>query len=186
MILNKKIITLVLALGMFLWSFSAGIVNISLPIISQYLDISTNLVSLVVIMHLIVLSSFLLIFGRVGDIIGHKNVFLSGIFIFTVFSYFCFISLDIFQLILYRVFLGLGSAMILSMVPAIISTTFPHKKRGRVFGYISLTTTLGLASGYGIGGVIVENLGWNWIFLTVFPLGIFTLLLSYKYLPSFQ
>ncbi|MGZ7048102.1 MAG: MFS transporter [Methanobacterium sp.] len=186
MILNKKIITLVLALGMFLWSFSAGIVNISLPIISQYLDISTNLVSLVVIMHLIVLSSFLLIFGRVGDIIGHKNVFLSGIFIFTVFSYFCFISLDIFQLILYRVFLGLGSAMILSMVPAIISTIFPHGERGRVFGYISLTTTLGLASGYGIGGVIVENLGWNWIFLTVFPLGIFTLLLSYKYLPSFQ
>ncbi|MGZ7160801.1 MAG: MFS transporter, partial [Methanobacterium sp.] len=158
MILNKKIITLVLALGMFLWSFSAGIVNISLPIISQYLDISTNLVSLVVIMHLIVLSSFLLIFGRVGDIIGHKNVFLSGIFIFTVFSYFCFISLDIFQLILYRVFLGLGSAMILSMVPAIISTIFPHGERGRVFGYISLTTTLGLASGYGIGGVIVENL----------------------------
>ncbi|MGZ7210375.1 MAG: MFS transporter, partial [Methanobacterium sp.] len=186
MILNKKIITLVLALGMFLWSFSAGIVNISLPIISQYLDISTNLVSLVVIMHLIVLSSFLLIFGRVGDIIGHKNVFLSGIFIFTVFSYFCFISLDIFQLILYRVFLGLGSAMILSMVPAIISTIFPHGERGRIFGYISLTTTLGLASGYGIGGVIVENLGWNWIFLTVFPLGIFTLLLSYKYLPSFQ
>ncbi|MGZ7109126.1 MAG: MFS transporter, partial [Methanobacterium sp.] len=133
-----------------------------------------------------VLSSFLLIFGRVGDIIGHKNVFLSGIFIFTVFSYFCFISLDIFQLILYRVFLGLGSAMILSMVPAIISTIFPHGERGRIFGYISLTTTLGLASGYGIGGFIVENLGWNWIFLTVFPLGIFTLLLSYKYLPSFQ
>ncbi len=184
--LNKNIITLVLAMGMFLWSFSAGIVNISLPNISQFLDISTNLVSLVVIMHLIVLSSFLLIFGRVGDIVGHKNVFLSGVFIFSVFSYFCFIALDIFQLILFRVILGLGSAMILSMVPAIISTTFPHEERGRIFGFISLTTTLGLASGYGIGGVIVENLGWNWIFLTVFPLGIIILILSYKYLPEFE
>ena len=184
--LNKNLITLVLALGMFLWSFSAGIVNISLPSISQYLDVSTNLVSLIVILHLVVLISFLLIFGRIGDIIGHKKIFLSGIFIFTVCSYFCFISLDIIQLIFFRMLLGLGSAMILSIVPAIISTTFPHNERGKIFGFISLTTTLGLSSGYGIGGLIVENIGWNWIFLAVFPIGIITFLLANKSLPSYH
>ena len=182
--LNKNLITLVLALAMFLWSFSAGIVNISLPSISQYLDISTNLVSLIVILHLIVLISFLLIFGRIGDIIGHKKVFLYGLFIFTVCSYFCFISLDITQLIFFRMLLGLGSAMILSIVPAIISTTFPHNERGKIFGFISLTTTLGLSSGYGIGGLIVENIGWNWIFLSVFPIGVITFILANKVLPS--
>ncbi|WP_414469049.1 MFS transporter [Methanobacterium sp. ACI-7] len=186
MILNRKLITFVLAMGMFLWSFSAGIVNISLPTISQYLDISTNLVSLVIISHLIVLTSFLLIFGRIGDIFGHKKVFLIGIFLFTVSSYFCAISLDIFQLIVFRLIQGLGSAMLLSMVPAIISTIFPHSKRGRIFGYISLTTTLGLASGYGIGGFIVENIGWNWIFIIVVPMGIATILLANKYLPSYS
>jgi DHA2 family metal-tetracycline-proton antiporter-like MFS transporter len=171
---------------MFLWSFSAGIVNISLPTISQYLDISTNLVSLIIICHLIVLTSFLLIFGRIGDIYGHKNIFLIGIFLFTVSSYFCAISLDIFQIILFRLIQGLGSAMLLSMVPAIISTVFPHKMRGRVFGYISLTTTLGLASGYGVGGFIVENIWWNWIFITVVPFGIATMLLANRVLPSYS
>ena len=171
---------------MFLWSFSAGIVNISLPSISQYLDINTNLVSLIVILHLVVLISFLLIFGRIGDIIGHKKIFLSGVFIFTVCSYFCFISLDIIQLIFFRMLLGLGSAMILSIVPALISTIFPHNERGKIFGFISLTTTLGLSAGYGIGGLIVENIGWNWIFLAVFPVGVITFLLANKVLPSYH
>lgn len=58
---------------MYLWSFSAGIVNISLPTLSQFLDISTNTVSLIVIIHLLVLVSLLLIFGRVGDIFGYKK-----------------------------------------------------------------------------------------------------------------
>jgi DHA2 family metal-tetracycline-proton antiporter-like MFS transporter len=181
---NKNSIIFTLTLGMFLWSFSAGIVNISLPTMSQFLDISTNTVSLVIILHLLVLTSFLLIFSRIGDVIGQKKVFLMGISIFTIASYFCAISLDIYQLILYRIIQGLGSAMLLSMVPSIISTIFPNKVRGRVFGYISLTTTLGLASGYGIGGLILDNIGWNWIFLTVIPLGIVTFILAYKTLPS--
>lgn len=181
---NNNLIIFTLALAMFLWSFSAGIVNISLPTISQYLDISTNLVSMIVILHLLVLVSFLLIFGRLGDMFGQKNIFITGIFVFTVSSYFCAISLDIVQLIFFRIIQGLGSAMILSMVPAIISTIFPHNLRGRIFGYISLTTTLGLASGYGIGGFVIENMGWNWIFITVVPLGIITLFLANKSLST--
>jgi len=181
---NNNLIIFTLAFAMFLWSFSAGIVNISLPTISQYLDISTNLVSMVVVIHLLVLVSFLLIFGRLGDIFGQKNVFMVGIFVFSVSSYFCAISLDIFQLLFFRIIQGLGSAMILSMVPAIISTIFPNNLRGRIFGYISLTTTLGLASGYGVGGFIIENIGWNWIFVTVVPMGMLILFLANKSLPK--
>ncbi len=138
-----NLIIFALALGMFLWSFSAGIVNISLPTISQYLDISTNTVSLIVIVHLLVLVSLLLIFGRAGDIFGYNKIFIMGISLFTIGSYFCSISLDFVQLIIFRIVQGIGSAMLLSMVPAIISTVFPHNVRGKIFGYISLTTTLG-------------------------------------------
>ncbi len=179
-----NLIIFTLALGMFLWSFSAGIVNISLPTISQFLDISTNAVSLIVIIHLLVLVSLLLIFGRVGDIVGYKKIFVIGILLFTVGSYFCGISLDFIQLIIFRVIQGIGSAMLLSMVPAIISTTFPHNVRGKIFGYISLTTTLGLASGYGVGGYVTEFIGWNWIFLIVVPVGIFATIFAIKVLPS--
>lgn len=168
---------------MFLWSFSAGIVNISLPTISQYLDISTNIVSLIVIIHLLVLVSLLLIFGRVGDIVGYNKIFIMGISLFTIGSYFCGISLDFIQLIIFRVVQGIGSAMLLSMVPAIISTIFPHNMRGKIFGYISLTTTLGLASGYGFGGYVTEYMGWNWIFLMVVPVGIIATIFAIKVLP---
>jgi DHA2 family metal-tetracycline-proton antiporter-like MFS transporter len=180
--LNWIIFTL--ALGMFLWSFSAGIVNISLPTISQYLDISTDMVSLIVIIHLITLISFLLVFGRIGDITGYKKIFVMGISIFTIGSYFCGISLDFISLIIFRIIQGIGSAMLLSMVPAIISTVFPPRMRGKVFGYISLTTTLGLSSGYGVGGYVTQYMGWNWIFLMVVPVGIIATIFAVKVLPS--
>jgi EmrB/QacA subfamily drug resistance transporter len=180
--LNWIIFTL--ALGMFLWSFSAGIVNISLPTISQYLDISTDMVSLIIIIHLITLISFLLVFGRIGDITGYKKIFVMGISIFTIGSYFCGISLDFVSLIIFRIIQGIGSAMLLSMVPAIISTVFPPRMRGKVFGYISLTTTLGLSSGYGVGGYVTQYMGWNWIFLMVVPVGIIATIFAVKVLPS--
>lgn len=181
---NNNLIILTLAFGMFLWSFSAGIVNISLPTISQFLDISTSTVSLIIIVHLIVLISFLLIFGRVGDIVGYKKVFLSGISLFTLGAYFCGISLDITSILIFRIFQGIGSAMLLSVTPAIISVHLPQNMSGKVFGIISLTTTLGLSSGYGIGGLITEYGSWNWIFLVTVPLGIAIIILSATILPK--
>jgi MFS family permease len=131
---NKTLIAFIMSFGVFIWSFSAGIVTIALPTISQYLDINTSLVSWVVVAHLLVLTSFLLIFGKIGDYIGYKKVFLGGLFLFTVGSYFSGISLSIEQLFISRILQGVGSAMLLSMTPAIISVNFPNMVRGRVFG----------------------------------------------------
>jgi EmrB/QacA subfamily drug resistance transporter len=181
---NKNLVAFIMSLGVFIWSFSAGIVTIALPTISQYLDISTSLVSWVVVAHLLVLTSFLLIFGKIGDYIGYKKIFLGGLFLFTIGSYFSGISLDISQLISSRILQGIGSAMLLSMTPAIISYTFPHIRRGKIFGYISLATTVGLSLGYGIGGIVTEYLGWHWVFFVTVPLGILTLILAYRYLPE--
>lgn len=181
---SSKYIILTIALGMYLWSFSAGIVNISLPIISQYLDLGTNIVSLIILIHLIVLISFLIIFGRVGELIGYKKVYIAGICLFTIGSYFCGISNNIYELISFRILQGIGSAMLISMVTAIIPAVFPHNQRGKIFGYISVTTTLGLTSGYGFGGYITEYYFWNFIFLAVVPLGIVSLYMAHKFLPS--
>jgi EmrB/QacA subfamily drug resistance transporter len=181
---NKGIITFIVAFGIFIWSFSAGIVTIALPSISQYLDVSTSLVSWVVVAHLLVLTSFLLIFGKIGEYIGYKKVFLGGLFVFTVGSYFSGISLDIMQLILSRILQGIGSAMLLSMTPAIISVNFPNAVRGKIFGYISLATTVALSVGYGVGGIITEYLGWHWIFFVTVPLGSIAVILTYLYLPE--
>ena len=181
---NKTLIAFIMSFGVFIWSFSAGIVTIALPTISQYLDINTSLVSWVVVAHLLVLTSFLLIFGKIGDYIGYKKVFLGGLFLFTIGSYFSGISLNIEQLIISRILQGVGSAMLLSMTPAIISVNFPNMVRGRVFGYISLATTVALSLGYGVGGIITEYLGWHWIFFITVPLGLSALVLAYLFLPD--
>jgi len=181
---NRNLVAFIMSFGVFIWSFSAGIVTIALPTISQYLDISTSLVSWVIVAHLLVLTSFLLIFGKIGDYVGYKKIFLGGLFLFTIGSYFSGISLDIIQLISSRILQGIGSAMLLAMTPAIISSTFPHGTRGKVFGYISLSTTIALSMGYGVGGLITENFGRHWIFFTTVPLGIIVMVLAYKFLPE--
>jgi EmrB/QacA subfamily drug resistance transporter len=181
---NKGIITFIIAFGVFIWSFSAGIVTIALPSISQYLDVSTSVVSWVVVAHLLVLTSFLLIFGKIGEYVGYKKIFLGGLFLFTLGSYFSGISLNIEQLILSRILQGVGSAMLLSMTPAIIAVNFPNAMRGKIFGYISLATTVALSLGYGVGGYITEYLGWHWIFFVTVPLGSFAIILTYQYLPD--
>jgi len=181
---NKNLIAFIMSFGVFIWSLSAGIVTIALPTISQYLDISTSLVSWVVVAHLLVLTSFLLIFGKIGEYIGYKKVFLGGLILFTLGSYFSGISLDIIQLILSRILQGVGSAMLLSMTPAIISINFPNMVRGRIFGYISLATTVALSIGYGVGGLITEYLGWHWIFFITVPLGLVAIILTYIFLPE--
>jgi EmrB/QacA subfamily drug resistance transporter len=184
--ISQNLIGFIIAFSVFIWSFSAGIVTIALPTISQYMDINTALVSWVVVAHLLVLTSFLLIFGKIGDYVGYKNIYLGGLFLFTVGSYLSGISLSITQLIASRILQGVGSAMLLSMTPAIISKVFPHTTRGKIFGFISLATTIGLSLGYGVGGIVTEYMGWHWIFFVTVPLGAAATILTYFYLPELK
>ena len=182
---NKRLITFIIAFGVFIWSFSAGIVTIALPSISQYLDVSTSLVSWVVVAHLLVLTSFLLIFGKIGEYVGYKKIFLGGLILFTIGSYFSGISLNIEQLIFSRILQGVGSAMLLSMTPAIIAVKLPNVVRGRIFGYISLATTVALSLGYGVGGIITESFRMALDFFHhEVPFGIFAIVLTYLFLPD--
>ncbi|UTB31968.1 MAG: MFS transporter [Methanobacterium sp. ERen5] len=184
--ISPNLIGFIIAFSVFIWSFSAGIVTIALPTISQYMDINTTLVSWVVVAHLLVLTSFLLIFGKIGDYVGYKNIYMGGLFLFTVGSYLSGISLNITTLIASRILQGVGSAMLLSMTPAIISKVFPHSTRGKIFGFISLATTMGLSLGYGVGGIVTEYMGWHWIFFITVPLGALATILTYFYLPEIK
>lgn len=167
-----------------MWSFSAGTVTIALPTIAQYMDISTYITSWVVVVHLLVLTSFLLVFGRLGDIIGLKKIFLTGIFVFTISSYLCGISLDFVSLLVFRGLQGLGSAMLLSLAPALISKHLMLGYQAKGFAAISVATTLALAAGYGVGGFTLQYFDWNWIFLITVPLGVFSFLLGLYAIPS--
>lgn len=181
-----RLIILTVTLGVLMWSFSAGLVNMALPTISQYLDLGIEIVSWIIIIHLLVLTILIIIFGRIGDFVGYKTIFMTGVALFAVGSYLCAVSLNIYHLILFRALMGIGSAMLLSMAPAIISTFIPHGYRGRAFGYLSLATAIGLSLGYGVGGYITEFLGWRWIFFASIPFAILTIFLANRLLRNFK
>jgi DHA2 family metal-tetracycline-proton antiporter-like MFS transporter len=135
---------------------------------------------------MVVLTSFLLIFGRVGDYVGYKKIFILGLITFASGSYLCAVSLNFYHLLLFRIIQGLGSSMLLSVMPAIITLSFNPENRGKAFGYISLATTMGLASGYGLGGLLVAYANWRWIFLVTIPLAILAIVIGIKFIPMRQ
>ena len=181
---HDLVILFIISSALFMWSLSAGMVNIALPTMSQFLDVSVSTISWVVLAHLLFLISFLLIFGKIGDHFGYKNIFVGGMIIFSFSSYYSGLSLDIVSLIIFRIIQGIGSAMILSVAPAIISSVFKSNKRGQAFGYISLATAGGLAFGNWFGGVLTEYFSWHYIFFIVFFIGLVLLFLSIFYLPK--
>jgi MFS family permease len=126
----------------------------------------------------------LLFFGRLAYYVGHKTIFMWGVFIFVLASFFCGISSKIEHILILRAIQGIGSAMFLSVTPAILSKISSSKSRGKAFGYISLATTLGLSKGYLIGGTILEYASWNWIFIVNVPIGIMVLLMAQKFMPK--
>lgn len=181
---NRSLVNLTIISGMFLWSFSAGMVNLSLPTIAQYFDIGSATVSWVIVCHFITLVGLILFFGRLAYYVGHKTIFMWGVFIFVLASFFCGISSKIEHILILRAIQGIGSAMLLSVTPAILSKISSSKSRGKAFGYISLATTLGLSIGYLVGGTILEYASWNWIFIVNVPIGIIVLLMAQKFMAK--
>ena len=105
------------AFAIFMSNLDISIVNISLPVISQYFNVSTSIVSRVVLVYFLVLTGFLLGFGKLGDIRGFKKVFIAGFFIFILGSFLCGIAGSINRLIAFRVIQAIGGSILVALAP---------------------------------------------------------------------
>jgi EmrB/QacA subfamily drug resistance transporter len=170
--------------GVLLATIDASIVNIALPTLSDYFAISVRVIAWVTISYMLIITAFLLVFGRLSDIFGNKPVFVLGMAIFTVGSALCALSVNVGQLIAFRIFQGFGAAMIMSNTAAIVTSAFPPKQRGMGLGAIGSAVSIGLMLGPPLGGLIINYLGWRYIFLVNVPVGIFGVALSMKVLSS--
>ena len=121
---NRWLIFSVTALGTFMATLDASIVNVALPVIAQTLGIDLPMVQWVVSAYLLTISSLLPLFGKLGDMYGRRKIYLAGLLVFVLGSLFCAISLQIWVLILSRVIQGVGAAMVMANSPAILSVTF--------------------------------------------------------------
>lgn len=181
---NKWKIMFTVATGIFLATLDGSIINVALPTLIRELNTSFSMVQWVVLAYLLTIVSLTLSIGRLADIIGKKYLYLSGYIVFTIGSALCGISSNIYLMIGSRIIQAVGAAMIMSLGTAIITETFPANERGKALGLVGSIVSIGIVSGPVIGGLILTNISWHWIFFVNVPIGIIGTYLVNKYIPD--
>ncbi|MBB5633217.1 EmrB/QacA subfamily drug resistance transporter [Cryobacterium mesophilum] len=175
-----------LVLGFFMILIDTTIVSVANPKIMEGLHTDINAVIWVTSAYLLAYAVPLLITGRLGDRFGPKNLYLTGLVVFTLASAWCGLSGDIDQLITARVFQGLGASMMTPQTMAIITRIFPPDKRGQAMGLWGATSGVAMLVGPVLGGVLVDSLGWEWIFFVNVPVGVVAFMLAWRLVPRLE
>ncbi len=169
----------VLCLGQLMMVLDATIVNVALPSIQHDLSFSQGNLTWVIDGYLITFGGFLLLAGRVGDLIGRKRVFLTGLVMFTAASVLCGVADSQGLLIGARLLQGIGGAVASSVILAIIVTEFPEAaEQAKAMGLYAFVSAGGGSIGLLAGGVLTQSLDWHWIFFVNVPIGLFAFVMG--------
>jgi EmrB/QacA subfamily drug resistance transporter len=160
------------------------IVNVALPAIQRDLHFTQGNLTWVVDAFLVTFGSFLLLAGRLGDLLGRKRVFLAGVLLFTAASALCGVAPSQGFLIVARFIQGIGAAVQASVILAIIVTEFPEPgDRARAMSAYVFVAVAGGSLGLLAGGVLTQALSWHWIFFVNLPIGAATIVLGQILIP---
>ncbi len=176
-------IFLALGIATFMSALDGSVANVILPVVSRAFNADITTVEWVVTIYLLVVSGLLLGFGRLGDLYGHKPVYISGFVIFILGSALCGLSPSAAALIASRALQAFGAAMLFSNSPAILTKNFPASQRGQALGMTATMTYLGLTAGPSLGGWLTQQFGWHAVFFVNVPIGLLALGLSLRFIP---
>ena len=180
---QKYLVLSVTSLGAFMATLDASITNIALPEITAYYRAPLGVAEWVVMIYLLLISSLLLTYGRLGDMYGHKPVCVGGLAVFTLGSALNSLAPSIYFLIAARALQAVGAGLLMAVIQAIIADTFDASERGRAIGINSVFVSLGLATGPTIGGLLVTYFGWQSIFSINVPVGLVATVWAWRVLP---
>jgi len=169
--------------GTFMSALDGSVVNIVLPVVNRALGGDIATIEWVVTIYLLVLSAFLLSFGRLGDLRGHKSVYIAGFAIFVLGSALCGLAPTAQALIAFRALQALGAAMLAANSPAILTKHFPSAQRGQALGLQATMTYLGLTVGPSLGGWLTGQFSWRAVFYINVPVGLLALGLGLRFIP---
>ena len=176
---NRKWWTLgAVAFGLFMIMLDNTVVNVALPAIERDLHVSLSSLEWVVTAYALTFAALLITGGKLGDLLGRKRIFVVGIAIFTLSSLACGLAPSAGFLIGARAVQGVGAALMNPASLSIITATFPPRERGQAIGIWAGVSAMALAIGPLVGGVIVDNINWNWIFFINVPVGVAGILVS--------
>ena len=169
----------VLCVGMLMIVLDITIVNVALPSIQDDLGFSQNNLAWVVNAYLIPFGGLLLLAGRVGDLVGQRRVFLTGLAVFTGASVLCALAQSQEMLIGARFIQGIGGALTSAVILGMIVTMFPEQPdQGKAIGMYTFVAVSGSSIGLLAGGALTEAINWHWIFFVNLPIGVATMLFA--------
>src|SRR5881397_1684102 len=175
----------VLCLGSLMIVLDVTIVNVALPSIRQDLGFSETSLAWVVNAYLLTYGGFLLLGGRLGDLFGHRRLFLTGITLFTLASLACGLSTTQGLLIGARAVQGVGGAVASAVALSLMMTLFTEPaERAKAMGVFGFVAAGGGSLGVLLGGVLTDTLNWHWIFLVNVPIGVAVVILTLRLLPA--
>ena len=173
-----------LVLGFFMIMIDTTIVSVATPAIIEDLHAEVNSVVWVTSAYLLAYAVPVLITGRLGDRYGQKQVYLVGLVLFTLSSLACGLTGSVEGLIIARVAQGLGAGLMTPQTMAIITRIFPAERRGQATSLWGATAGVAVLVGPLLGGILVDSLGWEWIFFINIPIGVIAFALAWRLVPT--
>ena len=176
---------IVLCLGDLMIVLDTTIVNVALPSIRADLGFSATSLAWVVNAYLLTFGGFLLLGGRLGDLYGHRRLFVGGIALFTVASLACGLAGSQSVLIAARAVQGVGGAVVSAVALSLMMTLFTEPaERAKAMGVFGFVAAGGGSIGVLLGGILTDSLDWHWVFLVNLPVGVAVVALSLRLLPA--
>jgi len=176
---------IVLCLGDLMIVLDTTIVNVALPSIRTDLGFSETSLAWVVNAYLLTFGGFLLLGGRLGDLFGHRRLFVSGIALFTAASLACGLSTSQGMLVTARAVQGLGGAVVSAVALSLIMMLFTDPtERTKAMGFFGFVMAAGGSIGVLLGGVLTDTLTWHWVFLVNLPIGAAVFALTFALIPG--
>lgn len=183
---NPWLALLVLCLGFFVIVLDTTIVNVAIPTMVASLHAGLDQALWVLNAYLLMLAVLQLTGGRLGDIVGQRNLFVAGLALFTAASAACGLAQDANQLVVARAVQGVGAATLSPQALVIVSTIFPAERRGAALGIMGAVSAIAGVAGPIAGGLIVTYLDWRWIFYVNLPVGVIGIVLTQLFVPDLR
>lgn len=182
----KWLILINVMLATFMAVLDSTVVTVGLPTIMGDLGTDINTAEWVLTAYMLSLATMLPVSSWLADRYGYKRVFMLSILVFTTGSFLCGNSTSIEELIFWRVYQGVGCGAIIPVGMAIVTSVFPPDKRGVALGFWAIASAASVSFGPSIGGYLVDNFNWNYIFFVNVPVGSLAIFFSWIIQKEFK
>lgn len=181
---KKYAILCAVCLGTVLSAYVSSCVNIALPNIMAALNFNMDSIVWVSLGYMLPYGSTLPMTGKLGDQFGAKTVYITGLISFTIASLLCGLATNSTAMVIFRIIQGVGAGMLLPNAMTIVAETFAAHERGQALGIWSAMAAAGSAMGPTVGGYIIENFDWRWIFFSVGPFCVLSIIFAMAVIPK--